>query len=91
MLARLLAKEFEPAKTLQTKLKPFAIANTSVISAADITTFAVQFPLLHLAVSSVMVGVTAEGGVPLTSIEQAREIVAVAEGVVSDRSGLKTY
>lgn len=53
-----------------------AIANKLDIL-EDLTEFAIQFPLLHPAVSSVMVSVT--------SIKHAAEIVAAVEGVVCDR------
>lgn len=48
------------------------------IPATEVTKFAVQFPLLHPAVASVMVSVT--------SIEHAAEIVAGVDGIKSDRS-----
>lgn len=54
-----------------------AIAKSLNLPEADLTEFAISFPLLHPAVSSVMVSVT--------SIEHAEEIVAAASNVVSDR------
>ena len=51
--------------------------STLEIPIADLTKFAVQFPLLHPAVASVMVSVT--------SINHAAEIVAAVDGLKSDR------
>ncbi len=48
------------------------------IPVADLTKFAVQFPLLHPAVASVMVSVT--------SINHAAEIIAAVDGIKSDRT-----
>ena len=55
-----------------------AIINTLNIPKADLTKFAVQFPLLHPAVASVMVSVT--------SLKHAAEIISGVDCVESDRA-----
>ncbi|MEO1340043.1 MAG: aldo/keto reductase [Cyanobacteria bacterium J06635_13] len=54
-----------------------AIASSLNISPANMTKFAIQFPLIHPVVTSVMVSVS--------SIEHASEIIAAVEDLKSDR------
>lgn len=54
-----------------------AIANSLNIPSKDITKLAIQFPLLHPVVTSIMVSVS--------SIKHASEIIAAVDGLKSDR------